>query len=189
AAAVLGGMALAVGGAGAVSPLAPVGAVREFDPARGVQADPLVLAGGGRGLAAPPLGVPARLAWRAGRAPRRLPAARASWAAAAAAAAGLPVSAVVGTREALERGAGRRPVPVLATLVGSVVAVMAVTMAAVFGASLTGLVNHPARYGWNWTLLMDNQGGYGGWAPAQVNRLLRGPPGPAGRATLAVPHN
>src|SRR5204863_7131484 len=44
--AVLGGTALAVAGAVAVSPLAPVGAVREFDPARGVRADPLVLAGG-----------------------------------------------------------------------------------------------------------------------------------------------
>lgn len=45
--AVLSGTALAVAGAVAVSPLAPVGAVREFDPARGVQADPLVLAGVG----------------------------------------------------------------------------------------------------------------------------------------------
>ena len=101
-----------------------------------------------------------------GAAPRRAcPAARASSVAAAAAAAGLPVTAVVGTREALERGAGRRPVPVLATLAGSVVAVMAVTIAVVFGASLTGLVTHPARYGWNWTLLMDSQGGYEQLAP------------------------
>ncbi|MGA8454437.1 MAG: hypothetical protein WB800_03440, partial [Streptosporangiaceae bacterium] len=46
-AAVVGGMVLAVGGAVAVSPLAPVGPVRAFDPARGFQADPLVLAGGG----------------------------------------------------------------------------------------------------------------------------------------------
>ena len=44
--AVLGGMVLAVAGAVAVSPLAPVGPVRAFDPARGFQADPLVLAGG-----------------------------------------------------------------------------------------------------------------------------------------------
>jgi hypothetical protein len=27
--------------------------------------------------------------------------------------------------------------------------------ATVFGASLNGLMTHPARYGWNWTLLMD----------------------------------
>ncbi|HEY7361254.1 MAG TPA: hypothetical protein VH642_10605, partial [Streptosporangiaceae bacterium] len=167
-AAVLGGTALAVAGAVAVSPLAPVGAVREFDPARGVQADPLVLAGGGNVLAAALLAVLSVLAWRSVRPPSHIPPARASPVATAAAAAGLPVTAVVGTREALERGAGRRPVPVLATLVGSVVAVMAVAMAVVFGASLTGLADHPARYGWNWTLLMDTLGGYGSWAPSQM---------------------
>ena len=183
--AVLGGTALAVAGAIAVSPLAPVGAVREFDPARGVQADPLVLAGGGCLLAAALLAVLGVLAWRSVRPPGDIPAARASSVAAAAAAAGLPVSAVVGTREALERGAGRRPVPVLATLAGSVMAVMAVTMAVVFGASLTGLVANPARYGWNWTLLMDSQGGYGSWPPAQMDRLVSGQPGVTGWSTFA----
>jgi len=159
--AVLGGTALAVAGAVAVSPLAPVGAVREFDPARGVRADPLVLAGGRIVLAAALLAVLSVLAWRSVRPASDAPAAGASSVAAAAAAAGLPVTAVVGTREALERRAGRRPIPVLATLIGSVVAVMAVAMAVVFGASLTGLLTNPARYGWNWTLLMDTEGGYG----------------------------
>jgi putative ABC transport system permease protein len=98
---------------------------------------------------------------------------------------GLPVSAVVGTREALDRVAGRRPVPVLATLAGSVVAVMAVAMAVVFGASLTGLIADPARYGWNWTLLMDSQGGYGSWSPAQMDRLVSGQPGVIGWSTFA----
>jgi hypothetical protein len=183
--AVLGGTALAVVGAFAVSPLAPVGAVRQFDPARGAQADPLVLVGGGCVLAAALLALLGVLAWRSVRPPGRIPAARASSVAAAAAAAGLPVSAVVGTREALERGAGRRPVPVLATLAGSVVAVMAVTIAVVFGASLTGLVANPARYGWNWTLLMDSQGGYESWPPSQMNRLVSGQPGVTGWSTFA----
>src|SRR5215470_2481947 len=114
-AAILGGTALAVVGAVAVSPLAPVGAVRQFDPAGGVQADPLVLAGGGCALAAALLAVLGVLAWRSVRPPGSAPAARASSVAAAAAAAGLPVTAVVGAREALERGAGRHRVPVLAT--------------------------------------------------------------------------
>ena len=183
--AILGGMALAVVGAVAVSPLAPVGAVRQFDPARGVQADPLVLAGGGCALAAALLAVLGVLAWRSVRPPGHIPAARPSSVAAAAAAAGLPVTAVVGAREALERGAGRRPVPVLATLTGSVVAVMAVAMAVVFGASLTGLAANPARYGWNWTLLMDSQGGYGSWPPAQMDRLVNGQPGVTGWSTFA----
>jgi hypothetical protein len=149
-----------------------------------VQADPLVLAGGGGVLAASLLTVLAVLSWRSVRPPGGIPAARAS-SVAAAAVAGLPVTAVVGIREALERGEGRRPVPVLATLIGSVVAVMAVAMAVVFGAGLAGLVNHPARYGWNWTLLMDNQGGYGSWAPAQMHRLVNGQPGVTGWSTFA----
>jgi hypothetical protein len=183
--AVLAGTALAVAGAVAVSPLAPVGAVREFDPARGVRADPLVLAGGGCVLAAALLAVLSVLAWRSVRPPGGAPAARASSVVAAAAAAGLPVTAVVGTREALDRGAGRRPVPVLATLTGSVVAVMAVAMAVVFGASLTGLLTNPARYGWNWTLLMDTEGGYGSWPAGQMDRLVSGQPGVTGWSTFA----
>jgi hypothetical protein len=183
--AVLGGTALAVAGAVAVSPLAPVGAVREFDPAHGVKADPLVLAGGGGVLAAALLAVLGVLAWRSVRPPGHIPAARASSVATAAATAGLPVTAVVGTREALERGAGRRPVPVLATLIGSVVAVMAVAMAVVFGASLAGLTSNPARYGWNWTLLMDTQGGYGSWPPSQMDRLVSGQRGVTGWSTFA----
>src|SRR5215471_2384025 len=90
--AVAGGTALAVAGAVAVSPLAPVGPVRAFDPARGLSADPLVLA-------------------------------------------------------------------------------------AVFGASLNGLVTHPARYGWNWTLLMETEGGYGSWPPAQMESWSAASPG------------
>ena len=146
-----------------------------FDPARGVQADPLVLAGGGCVLAAALLAVLGVLAWRSARPPGDAPAARASSVAAAAAAAGLPVSAVVGHPRARWSGAGRRPVPVLATLAGSVVAVMAVTMAVVFGASLTGLIANPARYGWNWTLLMDSQGGYESWPPAADEQARQRP--------------
>ena len=95
------------------------------------------------------------------------------------------MTAVVGIRAALERGAERRPVPVLATLAGSAVAVLAVVMAAVFGASLNGLVTHPARYGWNWTLLMDTQGGYGSWPPSQMDKLVNGQPGVTGWSTFA----
>ena len=185
-AAVVGGMVLAVGGAVAVSPLAPVGPVRAFDPARGFQADPLVLAGGGSVLTVLLLCLLAGLAWRSarpqpgtlGRAGRR-PAAEAT------AAVGLPVAAAVGIRAALERGSGQRRAPVLATLLGSAVAVLAVVMAAVFGASLNGLVTHPVRYGWDWTLLMDTDGGYGSWPPAQMEKLVNGQPGVTGWSTFA----
>ena len=49
---VAGATVLAVAGAIAISPLAPVGQVRQFDPARGIQADALVLGGGAALLAA-----------------------------------------------------------------------------------------------------------------------------------------
>jgi hypothetical protein len=54
---------LAVAGAVAVAPLAPVGPVRAFDAARGLEADPLVLAGGGA-LTVILLGILTALAWR-----------------------------------------------------------------------------------------------------------------------------
>jgi len=179
--AVLGGMALAVAGAVAVSPLAPVGPVRAFDPARGFQADPLVLAAGGGILAVLLLGLLATLTWRSARPAASEPASRGS----SAATAGLPLTAVVGIRAALERGAGRRPAPVLATLAGSAAAVLAVVVAVVFGASLNGLVTHPARYGWNWTLLMYTEGGYASWPPAQMEHLVNGQPGVTAWSTFA----
>ncbi len=183
--AILGGIALAVAGAVAVSPLAPVGPVRAFDPDRGFQADPLVLAGGGGAVIILLLAVLAALAWRSVRPEANARVGRASSIARTAAAAGLPVTAVAGIRAALERGPGRRPVPVLATLLGSAVAVLAVVMAVVFGASLNGLVTHPARYGWNWTLLMDTQGGYGSWVPSQMGMLINGQPGVTAWSTFA----
>jgi hypothetical protein len=183
--AVAGGMAVAVAGAVLVSPLAPVGPVRAFDPARGFQADPLVLAGGGSVLAVLLLALLAVLAWRSARPAPGPPTDRPSSIARAAAAVGLPVIAVVGIRAALERGAGRRRAPVLATLTGSAVAVLAVVLAAVFGASLNGLVTHPVRYGWNWTLLMDTDGGYSSWPAAQMEKLVGGQPGVTGWSTFA----
>jgi hypothetical protein len=178
--AVVAGVVLAVVGAYAVSPLAPIGPVRRFDPARGFEADPLVLAGGGVVLALVLLGVLSLLAWRAVRPAGRKPAVRPSVIAVAAAAAGLPVPAVIGARHALERGSGPRPAAVRASLAGSAAAVTAVVMAAVFGASLNGLVSHPARYGWNWDLLIQAEGGYGNWKPAVMDRLVDHQPGVTG---------
>jgi FtsX-like permease family len=87
---------------------------------------------------------------------------------------------VVGSRNALEPGSGPRAAPVRAALLGSVAAVAAVTIAVVFGTSLTGLTTHPARYGWNWNVLIQAEGGYGNWYPATMNRLMKGQPAVAG---------
>ena len=175
-AAVLGATILAVAGAIALSPLAPVGQVRQFDPARGVQADGLVLGAGSVLLAVILLAVLAVMGARATRPVTRPDRERPSAVARAAAAAGLPAPAVVASRNALEPGSGQQAVPVRATLLGSIAAVTAVIAAAVFGASLTGLVSHPARYGWNWQILIQAEGGYGNFSPGVMNRLVGGQP-------------
>ena len=84
---------------------------------------------------------------------------------------------VAGIRQALERGSGRLRAPVRATLTGSVVAVTALVAALVFGASLTGLVSHPAEYGWNWDLVIQSQGGWGSWPPGALDKIFTGQPG------------
>ena len=65
--AVIAGVALAIAGAVAISPLAPVGPVRQFDPAKGVQFDVIVLLGGGLLLLLLLLALLALLAWRSVR--------------------------------------------------------------------------------------------------------------------------
>jgi hypothetical protein len=165
---------LAVAGAVALSPLAPIGPVRRFDPVRGAQADGLVLGAGAILLAAVLLGLLAVMAGRAVRQPTDQFGRRPSAIARAAASAGLPLSAVVGSRNALDPGSGQQAVPVRAALLGSIAAVTAVVIAVVFGTSLTGLTTHPARFGWNWNVLIQAEGGYGNWYPATMNRLIEG---------------
>ena len=155
------GVVLAVVGAFALSPLAPLEPVRQFDPQQGAQFDSTVLVGGALILGLILLGLLAVMAWR--RAQARVDAGipSPSGVAQAADAAGLPRVVALGIRFALEPPAGVRKSAVRANLVGTVTAVLAVVTAAVFGASLDGLISHPNRYGWNWDVLIQNQGGYG----------------------------
>jgi hypothetical protein len=182
AAAIAAGTALAVAGAIALSPLAPVGPVRQFDPARGAQADGLVLGAGSAAIIVVLAAVLVILAARAARrSPGRRREGRPSAVARAAAAAGLPAPVVVGSRNALETGSGNRAVPVRAMLAGSVAAVTAVVAAAVFGTSLTGLLAHPAQFGWNWNVLLQAEGGYGNFYPASaIDRLVSTEPAVTG---------
>jgi hypothetical protein len=182
---VLGGAILAVAGAVAISPLAPVGPVRRYDPSRGIWADGLVHGAGGFLIGVVLLGLLAVLAIRSVRQSKGEAAARPSAFARAAAAAGMPASAVVGTRNALEPESGARSVPVRSTLLGSIAAVTAVVSAVVFNASLAGLISHPARYGWNWDVVIQTQSGYGSFTPGAVNRLIYGQPAVAGWSEFA----
>ena len=146
-----------VGAAGAVllavlvSPLTPVGEARIAVPSPGTMSfDPVVLplgalAGAGRcdrgvGLARGALGpVAAQSAAQQPAAPVVAAVGRAT------ARAGLPATALVGIRHALERGRDGQPVGT--ALLGTVMAVAALCATAVFGASLTHLVSSPALYG------------------------------------------
>jgi hypothetical protein len=184
-AAIVAGVILAVAGAVALSPLAPVGPVRQFDPARGAEADGLVLGAGTAALTAILLGLLAVMAARASVSRPADGAAQVSAIARTAARAGLPAPAVVGSRNALEPGSGVRAVPAWSMLLGSIAAVTAVTAVAVFGASLDGLVTHPVRYGWNWDVLLQAEGGYGNWAPSTMSRLVDGQPAVAAWSSFA----
>lgn len=163
--AIVGGIALAVAGAVALSPLAPVGPVRQVDPARGVQFDTTVLLGGGAALALLLFGTLGWLAWRAVDPAARIRVAPPTLLTRRAPQLGLPVSVELGARYALAASPGNSRTAARANLVGSIVAVGAVVAAAVFAASLNGLVTHPDRYGWNWQVLVQNEGGYGSFLP------------------------
>jgi hypothetical protein len=176
---VLGGAALAVAGAITLSPLAPVGPVRQFDPDRGIHADWLVLGPGTLLLLVILVGLLAALAAHSTR-PRPQPSTRSSVIARGAARAGLPPSAVVGSRNALEPGSGVRSVPVRSALLGSVAAVSAVVAALTFDASLAGLASHPARYGWNSDVVIQAEGGYAPFSQGKLSRLINGQAAVAG---------
>jgi hypothetical protein len=178
--AVLGAVLIAVGAAIAVSPLAPVGPVRHYDPVRGVEADWLLLGAGGATLLVVLTAMLAWLGWHAIQPRSDMTDSRPSLIVTVAIRAGLPITAVTGVRHALDRVSGPHRVPVRATLTGSVVAVIALVAALVFGASLAGLAAHPEQYGWNWTLLVQAEGGWGNWAPVTIRKLVDGQPGVTG---------
>jgi hypothetical protein len=144
----------AAGAAGAVlvaalaSPLTPVGEARIAVPSPGrMSFDPIALPLGAVALLAAVIALSVWPAVRHARllgtrAPRRAAPVAVGRAAAAA---GLPATALIGIRHALERGRGGQPVGT--ALLGMVVAVAALCATAVFGASLTHLVSSPALYG------------------------------------------
>jgi hypothetical protein len=171
---------LSVAGAVALSPLAPVGPVRAYDPQTGVRADWVVLGFGALAMLLLLGGVLAWLSWRTAGQPGDLAMARPLAVMTASQRSGLPVTALIGMRYALERGYGRQRAPVRATLAGSVIAVAALAVSLVFSSSLTGLVTHPARYGWNWNTLAVAQGGWSTMDPDLTTAVMAHQPGLVG---------
>ena len=160
-----------------LSPLAPLGPVRQLLPV-GLHADWAVLLLGVVGLILA-LGAVAFVAAASslpGAAHTRPLRPSASWAATGAIRAGLPPSAVTGVRFALEPGAGRSAVPVRSAILGAILAVVVVVATVTFGSSLDTLVSHPALYGWNWTYDMDGGGGLGDIPGEAAAKLLNADP-------------
>ncbi len=128
----------------------PVGEARLADPTPGFDFDALLLIGS---AAVAVVAVLALGVWPAVRAARLVsrrdddPGVRPSRVVALLIASGAPPSALIGVRNALERGRGRTAVPVSSALVGAVLAVAVLCGTVVFGESLTHLTSTPAQYG------------------------------------------
>jgi ABC-type lipoprotein release transport system permease subunit len=170
----LGGL-LAAGVAVALSPLSPIGPVRAVYPDRGFAADWTVLAFGVLALIA--LLVIAAVVGAALSAPHRQRTAQRrpgrSAVAEAVGRSGLPVSAVIGTRFALDAGRGRSAASTRWVLVGAVTALLVVTATLTFGHSLQNLVGQPSLYGWNWDYAVQSSDGYGPVPQPTVQALAR----------------
>jgi FtsX-like permease family len=153
------GALLGVAGAVALSPATPLGTARRAELHPGVTFDLPVVAAGALAITASVLACAALAGWRAGRtsgAPlgvTEMPdARRSSRVAMGLAAAGLPPTAVTGTRLALEPGRGRTAVPVRSAIAAATAGVCALTVAVTLGASLLRLISHPPAYGATWDL-------------------------------------
>ncbi len=158
------GSLVAAGVAVALSPLAPIGPVRPVYPDRGINADWTVLGIGVAVLTGVLVASAVLIAYV--DAPHRVERRRSGVRRHAATAeivakSPLPVSAVVGTQFALERGPGQTANPTRSALLGAVVAMVVVTATLTFGSSLQTLVSHPRLYGWNWDYAVQSSDGYG----------------------------
>lgn len=156
--AVVLGALLAVAIAVLISPLAPLGPVREVYPDRGIAFDWTVLVGGLLVLICT-LGV-AAIVLSIRRSPHRARGRRRATQGGSsitrrAEALGLPVSALVGIRFALEPGRGRTEVPARSTLMGTILAVALLVSTLTFSSGLSTLVSHPPLYGWNWSYMLQ----------------------------------
>ncbi|HXN61987.1 MAG TPA: FtsX-like permease family protein [Acidimicrobiales bacterium] len=177
---IVAGSILAVVVATALSPLSPIGPVRPVYPDPGISFDWSVL---GLGMALFIIGLagasvvlairknPVRLAKRASYVSYRPPLALR-----AAAASGLPASAVAGSLFALAPGHGRSFAPIRSVMFGALVAVVTVVSTLTFGSSLQTLVAQPKLYGWNWTDALQPVSDPVSAMPKEFLSLVKGDP-------------
>lgn len=160
----------------AVGSFAPLGPVRTVYHPRDWSPDWAVTTGGVAVLVGTLFGAAVIMGIR--RAGRKLtpyqpgPPARVSRAVDAAASAGLPATAVVGARFAVEPGQGRSSVPARSVLFGAILSVALVVTTVTFASGLRTLVSRPALYGWDWGYALT---GYYG-LPPDAQAALRNDP-------------
>ncbi|HEY1740296.1 MAG TPA: FtsX-like permease family protein [Acidimicrobiia bacterium] len=152
----------AVVGAIIASPLAPVGEARAAELSRGIVAPGPTLVLGASAIIVATLALAAIPSWRAAQIGRMGAWSehdgdrRSSSVATMFGSLGMPPSALIGVRNALERGRGRTGTPVATALVGTVLAVAAIVATSTFGASFSHLVATPRLYGTNWEVNLGN---------------------------------
>jgi putative ABC transport system permease protein len=172
--AVVAGSVLAVAIAVAASPLGPVGDVRVAEVHPGVEFDGPVLLLGALLIVVLGVVLAALPAWRWSKVTLTEPTRSRSGVASAVTAAGGPVTAAVGLRFALERGAGRTSVPVRTTLCAAASAVALVISVVVFSASIDHLVSTPRLYGsaWDGQIALENLNTPAGFNNLDPNALI-----------------
>jgi ABC-type lipoprotein release transport system permease subunit len=145
----------ALGAAVVVSAWMPFGLAGRIEPRPGVDVDWKVLVPGGSAVVVACIVLTAVVAWSTigtGRpATRRVPIASRVVELLGA----RPVGAA-GLRLALERGRGKRAIPVGTALAGAVLAIAGVTGALVFGASLQRMLDEPQARGWTWDVIAQD---------------------------------
>lgn len=165
-----------------LSPIAPLGEARIAESSTGITFDGLVLT---LGVLATVVVVTALGLWPSVRAARstrpdqQTVPTSASKVASSLWSIGAPPSVVIGVRNALERGRVGSGVPVGSALLGTVMAVVALSATAVFGASLSHLTATPTLYGDQFQLNISNPNSGGTPDPAvlqdlQHNRAVTG---------------
>jgi hypothetical protein len=140
------GTVLGAGAAVAASAWFPFGTAAGFEPAPGIDVDPLVLGAGGAVLVLLVAGG-AVAAARWSLTGSATGAGRRSAVVVAATRLGLPVPVLVGARFALEPGRGRSALPVRPALLGAVTGVLGVLAALTFSAGVSEAARNPARFG------------------------------------------
>ena len=146
----------------ALSPLAPIGPVRQVYPSKGLNADWVVF---GIGFDALVLGLSTIALLTAYRgAPHRISRDRGRdrYSVLIRTVSGrLSPATTAGLRFALDPGRGRAAVPARSVVLATVLAVAMAVASLTFGDGLSSLVSTPALYGWNWSYAIEASGGYG----------------------------